>query len=155
MHVVTSNRPLLASGDDDDDDEGDAGTAAAAPPAWLKQHRIRLPTDWRARHSAAMKLPAQRAKWHKITWRILREMQSEDEERVRRGAQETHEVCVCGGAHPAHELHMHEGGPCAAGAEHGHGESDAAASPWWLGLSSSSCPKNASGILHVYLTKHL
>ena len=85
MHVVTSNRPLLASGDDDDDDEGDAGTAAAAPPAWLKQHRIRLPTDWRARHSAAMKLPAQRAKWHKITWRILREMQSEDEERVRRG----------------------------------------------------------------------
>ena len=79
-----------ASGDDD----GDTGTAAAArvaaapaaaPPAWLKQHRIRLPTDWRARHDAAMKLPAWRAKFHTVTWRTLREMQSEDEERVQRG----------------------------------------------------------------------
>ena len=32
-----------------------------------------------------MKLPAWRAKFHTVTWRTLREMQSEDEERVQRG----------------------------------------------------------------------
>ena len=66
--------------DDGNGDDGSSGTRGA----WLAGHRIRLPAFAEQQHAAWLKRHAAAVMWDKVTWRILREVQAEDEARARR-----------------------------------------------------------------------